>query len=130
MYVSAALFLATFLLWRAGTQLAARGQWELQLTLAAAAMVAFVFAVLPWVASTFSPESQRAGLWKALTLAVIPAATTVHAIDFSAIGACQLLLTAGVLAELGARRRILAWLWATTASAFIVTLLHVARPLV
>ncbi len=128
-HVSAALLLASALLWSAGQDLDAIGRWELGLILLVAAGLALVHAVLPWLRPSLSPRRQRTGIWQALVLAAIPAAATVTLIGFSAVGACQLLLFAGVLAELGARRRMLAFLWTLAGIAYVATLWHLRSPL-
>lgn len=127
-HVSAALLLAAALLWNAGQKLDALGRWELQLILVVAAGLALIHAVLPWLLPVLSPRRQRTGIWQALILAAIPAFATTTLIGFSAVGACQLLLFAGVLAELGVRRRMLLVLWTVATIVYLVTLWHLRSP--
>lgn len=127
-HVSVALILAAVLFWRAGEQLNAQGSWELQLVMVLAAGVALVGAVAPWVLPDLSPRTQRICIWQPLLLAAIPSVATVTYIGFEAAGACQLLLIAGVLAEIGARRRILLFLWGVAAVTFAISLWHLRGP--
>ena len=128
-HVSAALLLAAGMLWNAGEQLDALGRWELRLILVAAATLALIHAALPWLIPAQSPHRQRTGIWQALVLATIPAAASVTLTGFLALGACQLLLLAGVLAEIGARCRMLTFLWTVATVAYLVTLWHLRSPL-
>ncbi len=129
-HVSAALLLAAALLWNAAEELDALGRWELAFILVVAAGLALVHATLPWLLPALTPRRQRTGIWQALILAAIPAAATTTLIGFWAVGACQLLLLAGVVAELGARRRILLLLWVLGTTAYAITLWHLDSPLV
>lgn len=121
-HVSAVLVLAAGLFWGAGEQLTAQGRWELQLVLVLAACLALVGAVAPWVLPDLSSRAQRICVWQPLILAAIPSVATVTYIGFEAVGACQLLLIAGVFAEIGARRRMLLFLWAVAAVTFAIIL--------
>lgn len=129
-HVSVALTLAAVLLWDAATRLGDLGRTAPQLMTFAAAVIALVTAVLPWVARELSPARQRSGIWLALILATVPAATAVTAIGFAAVGGWQLLLIAGVLAELGARRRILLVFGGLTTTTTVAVVLHQLHPIV
>lgn len=127
-HVSAAQILAALLFWRAGEELNTHGRWELQLVMVLAAATVTVGATAPWVLPALTPRRQRLCTWQPLFLAVIPSATTITHIGVEAIGACQLLLIAGVLAEIGGRRRMILFLWAVTAAAFTISLWHTRHP--
>lgn len=127
-HVSAALILAAGLLWEAGAKLQAAGRWDLRLILLVSAALAVVHALLPWLVDGLTPRTQRVGIWQALVLALLPASATVTEIGFGAVGACQLLLVAAVLAEVGARRRVLTFLWGVGAAIFLLSLWHLREP--
>lgn len=131
-HVSAALLLATALLWKAGAELPARRWWELGLAVitALSAASAFAHALLPWLADQLPPRIQRAGIWQAFLFSIPAAVATVTSIGFPAVGACQLLLVAAILAEVGDRQRVLLFLWAVAGTVFLAALWHVHDPLV
>lgn len=129
-HVTAALIMAAALFWKAGQQLDAIGSVGFQVLIVLAAGVAAIGAVVPWLAPQLSPSAQRVLIWSSLMSAAVPATATVTFIGFAAVGGCQLVVIAGVFAEIGARRRMLPFLWAVAGVTFAITLWHLLAPLV
>jgi hypothetical protein len=98
------------------------GEWRVHQTgLAVAAVVAALGAFAPWLSPALSVVAQRVVIWTAVVLASVITVAVMRVGHLSMYLGAQLLLTAAVLAEIGTRRRALAWFfWTVAALTFVV----------
>lgn len=125
LHESAALLLAAAGLWSAAAQLAGTDGWgRWAPPLAVSAVLAGARGASAWLCPSIPRRWNRAALWGALAIATPVALSTLTTTDYSALVSCQLLLIAGWLAELSAKPRSLAFLWAVPATAALGVLLY------
>lgn len=85
------------------------GPWDSILLIAA--LAAAVAAMAPWLWSGCTVAAQRTITWGAIAIATFGLIGAVWVVDLLGLLGVQLVVTGGVVAELGTQRRALWWLW-------------------